>query len=121
MESAVSLSKPGATIGQMDQRITLQRRVATADGGGGETYAWADLPHNATVWAHVVAKAGRESLTEGRVSASFTVLFHIHNRRDVDVRDRIVWQGVTYNIRGIRDEGGRSLRLTLEAERGVAD
>lgn len=108
-------------IGKMDQRITLQRRVATPDGGGGETYVWADLPHNPTIWAHVVAKAGRESLTEGRMNATFTVLFHIHNRRDLDPRDRIVWQGVTYNIRGIRDEGGRALRLTIEAERGVAD
>lgn len=120
MESAVSLSKPGATIGQMDQRITLQRRVATADGGGGETHDWADYTHNATVWAHVVAKAGRESTQEGRMTAAFTVLFHIHNRRDIDPRDRIVWQGVTYNIRGIRDEGGRALRLVIEAERGVA-
>lgn len=108
-------------VGKLDQRVTFQRRTATPDGGGGETYAWANLAHNPTVWAHVVAKAGRETLTEGRMNASFTVLFHIHNRRDIDLRDRIMWQGVPYNIRGIRDEGGRALRLTIEAERGVAD
>lgn len=106
--------------GKMDQRITLQRLAFTPDGGGGQIEAWADYTHNATVWAHVVAKAGRENNQEGRMTATFTVLFHIHNRRDIDPRDRIVWQGVTYNIRGIRDEGGRALRLVIEAERGVA-
>lgn len=107
-------------IGAMDQRITFQRLAFTADGAGGTTETWADYARNATVWAHVVAKAGRESEDQGRTTATFIVLFHIHNRRDIDPRDRIVWQGVTYNIRGIRDEGGRSLRLVIEAERGVA-
>lgn len=107
-------------IGAMDQQITLQRLTFTPDGAGGQTEAWADYATNPTVFAHVIAKAGRESQQEGRMTATFTVLFTIYNRRDIDPRDRIVWQGVTYNIRGIRDEGGRSLRLVIEAERGVA-
>lgn len=107
-------------IGRMDQRITLQRLARTADGYGGFTDAWADYATNPQVWAAVTAKAGRESMVDGRMAAQFTVLFEIYNRTDIDPRDRIVWQGVTYNIRGIRDEGGRALRLVIEAERGVA-
>ena len=107
-------------IGRMDQRITLQRLVQTDDGMGGTTTAWANYSANPCVWANVKAKAGREATEDGRMNASFVVLFTIYNRRDVDPRDRIVWQGVTYNICGIRDEGGRSLRLVIEAERGVA-
>lgn len=105
--------------GHLDQRITLQRLTRTADGFGGLTDAWADYPTNARVWAYVRAKAGRESMDEGRMTASFTVLFTIYNRNDIDPRDRIVWQGVNYNIRGLRQEGGRRLMLVIEAERGV--
>jgi SPP1 family predicted phage head-tail adaptor len=108
-------------IGKMDQRITLQRRVEAPDGAGGVTRAWSNLPCNATVWAHVVAKAGREGLDEGRVNATFVTLFTIWNRTDVDETCRILWGGEAYNIRGVRRMGGRELRLTIEAERGVAE
>lgn len=106
--------------GRMDQRITLQRLTQTADGYGGFTDAWADFPTMPCVWASVRAKAGREAMTDGRMTASFVVLFEIWNRQDINERDRIVWQGVTYNIRGLRQEGGRQARLVIEAERGVA-
>lgn len=107
-------------IGKMDQKVTLQRLVRTPDGAGGTTTSWQDFASNARVWAEVQAKAGRETMTEGRMSATFTVLFLIYNRGDVTETDRIVWQGVTYNIRGIRRETGRAMRLVIEAERGVA-
>jgi SPP1 family predicted phage head-tail adaptor len=106
--------------GQMDQRITLQRLARTADGYGGFTDAWADYPTNARVWAKVMAKAGRESMVDGRMAATFTVLFEIYNRTDIDPRDRIIWDGVTYNIRGLRLEGSQRQKLVIEAERGVA-
>jgi len=106
--------------GAMDQSITFQRQAATSDGGGGETYTWADFSTDATVWANIKAKSGRESVDEGRVNATFTVLFTVYHRSDVLVTDRIVWNGTNYNIRGIRDEGGRELRLVIESERGVA-
>ena len=105
--------------GKMDQRITLQRKVSTSDGAGGNVVSWQDYAENARPWAHVQAKAGRESMTEGRMAAQFTVLFIIYNRSDVTETDRILWNGEAYNIRGIRRETGRALRLVIEAERGV--
>lgn len=106
--------------GQMDQRITLQRFSETPDGAGGYTAQWADFPADARVWASVKAKSGRESLTEGRTSATFVVVFTIYNRSDLSELDRIVWNGENYNIRGILRMGGRDVRLSIEAERGVA-
>ena len=106
--------------GQMDQRITLQRIVEVSDGAGGVTRAWADFHSVPCVWAHVRAKAGREVLNEGRVNATYVVVFTIYNRSDLTEMDRIVWNEQPYNIRGIRREGSRALRLTIEAERGVA-
>lgn len=104
----------------MDQRITLQSQTRTADGHGGFVTGFADYSTNPNVWAHVRAKAGREATAEGRMTASFTVLFTIYNRSDIDPRDRILWNGEAYNIRGLRREGGRRLMLVIEAERGVA-
>lgn len=108
-------------IGAMDQRITLQRFSEAADGIGGVERAWANLSVTPSVWAAVKAKAGREAMEEGRVNASYVVLFTIYNRDDLSELDRILWNGEAYNIRNLRREGGRKLRLVIEAERGVAD
>jgi SPP1 family predicted phage head-tail adaptor len=108
-------------IGRMDQRITLQRATETPDGFGGTVRGWANLTANPSPWAAVVAKAGRESMAEGRRSATYIVLFTIYNRNDLSEIDRILWNGEAYNIRNIRREGGRKLHLVIEAERGVAN
>lgn len=107
-------------IGRMDQRIAFQRQVDAPDGVGGVTRSWTDLVVGASVWASVIAKAGREGLVEGRTNATFVVLFTVHNRDDLSELDRIIWNGEAYNIRNLRREGGRKLRLVIEAERGVA-
>lgn len=107
-------------IGKLDQRITMQRKTATADGAGGVTEAWANLATNPRPWAEVIAKAGRETMVENRMAATFVTTFTIHNRTDLTELDRIVWGGENYNIRGIRRQGARELFLIIEAERGVA-
>ena len=107
------------SAGGMDQRITLQRKVLAPDGAGGGAATWQDFARDASPWAEVKAKAGRESMVEGRIAASFTVLFIVYNRSDVTETDRILWNGEPYNIRGIRRETSRALRLVIEAERGV--
>ena len=105
----------------MDQRITLQRQVEASDGGGGLVRTWADVSNNACPWANVRAKAGKEGLDEGRTNATYVVVFTIYNRTDLSEKDRIIWNGETYNIRGILRMGDRKLYLQIEAERGVAN
>lgn len=107
------------SAGNLDQPITLQRFTRTADGGGGFTDVWADFAADPNPWAGVKAKAGREGLVEGQTTATFVVVFTLYNRTDVAELDRIIWNGVTYNIRGVLREGGRKLMLKIEAERGV--
>lgn len=107
-------------IGRMNQRIRLQAQVETADGAGGVTVAWADLPVNPVVWAEVTPKAGREQVVENRVVASFVATFTIWNRFDLTERHRIIWNNEVWNIRGILRAGMQTLRLKIEAERGVA-
>lgn len=108
-------------IGKLDQRITLQRQIETPDGGGGVVRMWGNVANNACPWANVKAKAGREGLDEGRTNATFIVVFTIYNRTDLSEKDRIVWNGENYNIRGILRTGDRKLFLQVEAERGVAN
>lgn len=108
-------------IGKMDQRITLQRATETPDGVGGTVRGWSNLAVNACPWAAVTAKAGRESMLEGRTAATYIVLFTIYNRHDLSELDRILWNGEAYNIRNLRREGSRKLHLVIEAERGVAN
>lgn len=106
-------------IGKMDQRITLQRATEAPDGVGGTVRSWSNLRTDPCPWAAVMAKAGRESMMEGRMTATYIVLFTIYNRDDLSEVDRILWNGEAYNIRNIRREGGRKLHLVIEAERGV--
>jgi SPP1 family predicted phage head-tail adaptor len=105
--------------GDLTQRITLQSYVEIADGIGGKVAAWSNLALDPNVWAAVKAKGGRESQIEGRMTATFVVVFTIYNRTDLTELDRILWDGVAYNIRGILRRGGATLMLEIEAERGV--
>ena len=108
-------------IGQMDQRITLQRATETDNVLGGSDVTWGDLASNPTVWAHVRPLGGREAMIADGVSAEQKHLFTLRNRSDITEADRIVWLGAPFNIRRIEREGTRAKYLSIEAERGVAD
>lgn len=106
--------------GKLDQRIDFQRLIATADGIGGTTQAWAALDENPSVWAKVMARPGREVMVGGRMTAQMPITFTIYNRDDVTELDRIVWNGENYQIRNILRMGSRKLFLEIDAERGAS-
>lgn len=110
------VTKPG----KMNERITLQAYSEAPDGGGGTTEAWANIAMTPTVWAEVIAKAGREGMVSDRITATMTTLFRIRNRSDLDETMRISWRGSFFNIAGIRREGHKGQYLTIEAVRGAA-
>lgn len=106
------------SAGRKDQPITIERNTPTRSLSGGYTDAWAAV--GPTIWAEVKAKAGREAMDDGRPNATFVVVFTVYNLTDIREADRIIWNGVRYNIRGILREGESPLDLKIEAERGVA-
>ena len=106
--------------GKLDQLIDLQRNVATPDGIGGTTRAWAAFAASPSVWAKVTARPGREVMVAGRMTAQMPITFTIYNRDDVTELDRIVWNGENYQIRNVLRMGGRTLFLEIDAERGAA-
>lgn len=103
--------------GALDHRVTLQRRVEAHDGMGGTELRWVSV---ADVWAAVMPKSGRETLVEGRVNATYTVVFEIWNRSDVSEVSQIIWNGQAYNVRSVLQAGYSPLKLRFEAEAGVA-
>lgn len=105
------------TAGAMDQPITIERRTSTRSAVGGFVDTWETLQ---SAWASVKAKAGREGMDDGRANATFFVVFTIYTIDGLTDADRIIWNGVTYNIRGILAEGAQRLTTRVEAERGVA-
>lgn len=106
--------------GELDQRITFQMRVTVADGMGGSSFTWEDIPELASVWAHARVKGGREVTEFERVNSEATYLFVVRNRPDIKPEYRIVWDGELFNIRHIAKPKTRALYLEIEGERGVA-
>lgn len=102
--------------GELNQLITLKRFVRTSDGAGGISR---NLQEITKAWAHVRPQSGREREQANRLQASSMYIFAIR-RTEISEVDVIEWQGVTYNVRFVRDRGSQSLMLEFEAERGVA-
>ena len=100
----------GQRIGNMRERITLQRLERTPDGGGGFEETFVDVT---TVWARVEPVKADEQFIAGGIQSITDVLVHIRHRDDVVPTWRLEWQGRQFNITGIRnlDERGRFLVL----------
>lgn len=105
--------------GELDQRIEFQEKVSTPDGLGGSTFTWATIT-NGGAWALARPKSGREVTDYDRVNAEASYLFVVRNRQDVKDSNRILWDGIPYNIRVRKQPKTRALYLEIDGERGVA-
>lgn len=103
-------------IGELRERITIERAATADDGAGGETVSWSSY---ATIWAKVQPVRGREEVRLGRLSSVETYLVVIRHRTDLSELDRVVWRGKTLNIRTMQDRDMDRAFLTIEAEAGV--
>lgn len=106
--------------GELDQRITFQKRLKVPDNMGGYSFTWTDINTLSSVWAHARPKNGREVAQFDRVDAEASYLFVIRNRSDIQEDYRIVWDGEFFNIRHILKPKSRDLYMQIDAERGVA-
>lgn len=104
-------------VGELDQRIQLQRRTRTRDGAGGSSSSWAAY---ATVDALVRPMSGRERENAARVEATAGYLVVIRYRPDVVEGDRVYWeaQGRYLNISFAKIRR-RAWALEIEAELGT--
>jgi len=98
-------------IGELRHKVSLLKRVMTADGQGGQTVTFTPF---ASVWAAIDDSDGREMLLrEGLpVSQSPTTLV-IRYRSDLSVTYRITWGTRTFDISSISDVDGHRHFLRL--------
>ena len=101
-------------IGQMRERIAIERFTASQNATGEETGSWATL---STVWTEVKYSAvgsDEEQLSEKKTAVTSTV-FRIRYNTDVTQKDRILYRSEYFDILSILHDGGR-VYTTLEAK-----
>lgn len=101
-------------IGNLRDRVVLQKRVVTYSGSGEPI-----ITHNtlATVFARVEPLKGEEKAAMAQIVAKQRFNVHVRWRNDLTVLDRVVWSGMDLDITatGNPDERRRFLQLDCEA------
>jgi SPP1 family predicted phage head-tail adaptor len=104
-------------IGQLDRRITIQRKVIGSDVSNQHNVLdWENIPCNPVTWAYVNEKSGQEVFQADQLVGVTACDFIIRFRRDVDIEHRILYNSKVYNIQAILEIGRREfLRITCES------
>ena len=102
-----------ARIGHFRHRVTLERPLREADGGGGAAEIWEPV---ADLWAMIDARSGKETVEADRLSGSRKVEITIRYRDDVAPNRRFRFGDRVLDIRAVRDEDGRRRFLKCTCE-----
>lgn len=104
------------TIDRFDRRIQF-RRATQADDGLGIVATWED--HGTPIWAGKGDISDSERLRAGEVAAQITTRFRVRSSaftRALTAKDRLVCDGVEYDISGVKEIGRRyKLEITATA------
>lgn len=83
--------------GRMNRRITLQKRVTSKDENKGSSKIdFITVAHR--VPARAVPVRGDELLKNGGVETHFDCTFWVRNARNLNEKDRILWDGKAYDV-----------------------
>lgn len=116
---SLARSAPRVTApGDLTEKIAFQAETRTPDGMGGFTSGWATSFED---WAEAAPLYVSESDRQGAQRNVTQYRFTLYRRNDVTEQMRILWEGVSYNIRGIRREGAQRLFMEIIAETGGGD
>lgn len=96
------------------RHVTLQSVSATQDSRGAPIDSVTTLATNLP--AVLVQQTGREFLAAETIASEQRTVWRIYFRDDVDRRSRVIYDGVTYDVRDVREIGRRQyLELHTEA------
>ena len=102
--------------GKLDRRITISRATETRDAVNAIVQTWADL---VTVWASKRDVSDGERFQSGTRNASKMTRFQIRwspTVADVNAKDRVVFEGITYDIQNAKELGRREgIEITASA------
>ena len=96
--------------------VEVQEATRTADGFGGYSKTWTN---KAYLWCKVEDKSGGEPLTNGRLETTTSTVFTTQYRDDVLTTDRLILDGVTFNITRVVNLDRKSMHLVIYGESGV--
>jgi len=102
--------------GKMDRRITIESRTMDRDAAGGRTEAWTTA---AEVWAELVTRKSKEAAAADSERPMDSRTFRIRFRTITEHNHRVIYDGKTFNITGISEEG-RKQTLLIEATAATA-
>jgi head-tail adaptor len=101
--------------GDLDRRVQFRRATLT-DTGYGLVEAFAN--HGTPVWAHRRDVSDGERWRAGEVQAHITTRFTVRSSafsRALTPKDRLVCEGVTFEVTGIKEIGDRRTFLEVTA------
>lgn len=104
-------SEPGA--GDLNERVTIQRRGFTRDAIGAQIEAW---QVRATVWAQVQPMSAGEQYRRQQIQAKADWKVTVRYNADIVPSDRLSWRGRTLEIKGILNPDMRRRFLDLACE-----
>lgn len=96
---------------------TVETPTETSDGAGGYTTAWLK---KCDLWCMVDEAGGNESLVASRLQTSTSMVFTTHYRSDITTKERIVFEGIVYNIRRVENIERKDRFIAIYSDGGVA-
>ena len=106
---------------ELDERVTIRRVTQTKDEYGTLQETITDL---GPYWAIARPMSGRErgfaDQTEAIADHKFVFRYGVQKAHGITSSDTLLWRGVEFNIRFVKDRGPRHQYIEIDAERGVA-
>lgn len=99
-------------IGNMDRRITINRKTETVKPSGDVDKTWTPV---AVVWAEVLQQTATEFFTGYGEAETGTMIFRVRYRPGITTADRVTYNGQSYDLKEIK-EIGRFEALELRGE-----
>ena len=105
-------------IGRLDRRVTFQFKLKGDNESNEDAeIGWENIPTDPTVWASKNERGGNESYRADKLTDYLNVEFVVRYRTDITPRNRIVCEGIPYNILSIT-EISRRRYLSVYCEKG---
>jgi SPP1 family predicted phage head-tail adaptor len=118
MKSVIQAANRRTTPGDLTEFISIEAETRTADGYAGATYTWAKVMD---AWASVEPLFVGEREQQGAIRNVTQYRFVVYRTSDITEQMRIVFDGATHAIKGIRRGGANELFMDIITETGLGD
>jgi SPP1 family predicted phage head-tail adaptor len=100
-----------------DVYVTVESPTDSADGFGGFSTSWAT---KTTIWCKYEERNGEVPLKNGKLTTETGVIFTTVYRDDVLTSDRLVLDGLVYDIKRVDNLNRKNEYLVIYCDSGVA-